>query len=544
MKKFLMSCAVALLLCLLYLPTYAAQASLAGEWVGGVEINGKWIWTQAHIKAAEGKLEATFDLSDIWFLNMRGLKPADWKWSSPLLHFQLATDAGAFAFDGELKDNALSGQVKASNAQGTFRLIRVAAVNPRTLEAYSGSYQFTDGHFAYIGRGLGGAYIFTDYRSGEIRALYPSSEESFFTGESVLVPFPEEMRINFLRSKEGEVTGIEVRRRGQRRRTLARKVKLYREEEVRFKNGDVTLGGTLKIPLTKGPHPAIVIAGGAGSWTRRSGEGVAHLFVNHGIAALTYDKRGSGQSTGELAQASFEVLADDMLAGVRLLKNRSDINPKQIGVRGASEGGWVSPLAAARSNGDVAFVISISAGALAVEGQENRRVEIQMRGDGFSESEIREALEFMRLKSDFARTGKGWDEYENALKRTQGEEWLPYLAAIPTKDDPDWQFGRKILAFEPIKVLEKVRCPIIIVLGSLDWNYLNELKEESITGKALRRGGNKDYLVRVFPGANHALWAAQTGGTKEFPFLKRYAARYFTAQLDWLLKRVNVSRRS
>jgi hypothetical protein len=42
---------------------------------------------------------------------------------------------------------------------------------------------------------------------------------------------------------------------------------------------------------------------------------------------LAYDKRGAGASTGKLEAASFEDLADDLLAGVRALRSRSDINP-------------------------------------------------------------------------------------------------------------------------------------------------------------------------------------------------------------------------
>jgi pimeloyl-ACP methyl ester carboxylesterase len=294
------------------------------------------------------------------------------------------------------------------------------------------------------------------------------------------------------------------------------------------------------MPLTKGPHPAVVIVGGAGPSTRRTGEATQLFFVSQGIAVLTYDKRGAGESTGKLDEASFEDLADDMLAGVRALRRRSDINPRQIGVRGASEGGWVAPLCAARSNGEVAFVISISAGGLGPAEQEVRRVEVQMRGDGFPESEVKEASRVMRLKFDYARTQKGWEEYEAAARRASTKEWFPYVLAPLSKDDPDWEFGRKIVRYDPLPVLEKVRCPILILLGDLDWNYLNEAKEESVAEKALRLGGNRDFTFEVFHAGNHALWLGKTGGVLEFPFLKSYVPGYFQKQSDWLLKRVNV----
>lgn len=88
---------------------------------------------------------------------------------------------------------------------------------------------------------------------------------------------------------------------------------------------------------------------------------MADLFASHGIAALAYDKRGSGDSTGSYGiVANYQLLADDLLAGVALLRDRADIDPARTGVWGGSEGGWVAPLAAARSP-DVAFVVAVSA---------------------------------------------------------------------------------------------------------------------------------------------------------------------------------------
>jgi hypothetical protein len=39
----------------------------------------------------------------------------------------------------------------------------------------------------------------------------------------------------------------------------------FKQEEVSFRNGDVTLSGTLLLPLTKGPHPGVVFLHGAGA---------------------------------------------------------------------------------------------------------------------------------------------------------------------------------------------------------------------------------------------------------------------------------------
>jgi len=144
-------------------------------------------------------------------------------------------------------------------------------------------------------------------------------------------------------------------------RRTGQKVELYAAEEVRFRNGEVTLAGSLFVPHGPGPHPAIALVHGSGSVDRGGLLWYGDLFARDGIAALVYDKRGAGASTGRYSVlGSYQALADDHLAGVEHLKARNDIDARHIGVWGLSEGGLVAPLAAARSP-DVAFVVAVSA---------------------------------------------------------------------------------------------------------------------------------------------------------------------------------------
>jgi pimeloyl-ACP methyl ester carboxylesterase len=63
-----------------------------------------------------------------------------------------------------------------------------------------------------------------------------------------------------------------------------------------------------------------------------------------------------GKSTGDFAKATSEDFATDVLAGVEYLKSRKEIDPKQIGLIGHSEGGLVAPMVAAQSP-DIAFIV-------------------------------------------------------------------------------------------------------------------------------------------------------------------------------------------
>ncbi len=57
--------------------------------------------------------------------------------------------------------------------------------------------------------------------------------------------------------------------------------------------------------------------------------------------------------------ATTEDFAGDALAGVAYLKTRTEVNPRQIGLIGHSEGGMIAPIVAVRSN-DVAFLVLLA----------------------------------------------------------------------------------------------------------------------------------------------------------------------------------------
>src|SRR5262249_46170760 len=186
----------------------------------------------------------------------------------------------------------------------------------------------------------------------------------------------------------------------------------YKQEEVRFRNGNVTLAGTVTIPTTRGRHAAVVFTHGAGPDTRDLSRFYADHFARVGIASLIYDKRGVGASAPELdwGRSSFDDLAGDALAGVHLLQSRTDINANHIGLYGPSNGRWVVEYAAARSK-DVAFIIVVSGGGIPSWESEVYRVEAEMRAEKFPEEAIKNAVAFMQQKFEVARTGQGWEQF-------------------------------------------------------------------------------------------------------------------------------------
>ena len=124
------------------------------------------------------------------------------------------------------------------------------------------------------------------------------------------------------------------------------------KEEITFQNGDVILAGTLTTPDLAGPYPLVIAGHTSAHGVREFGvyQHLADTLSVSGISVFIFDRRGSGDSTGNFETATFFDLAADMQAAIDIFKLRSDIDSNQIGLWGMSQGGWIAPLAAAQKD--------------------------------------------------------------------------------------------------------------------------------------------------------------------------------------------------
>jgi dipeptidyl aminopeptidase/acylaminoacyl peptidase len=343
-------------------------------------------------------------------------------------------------------------------------------------------------------------------------------------------------RLTFVKNDRGRVIGFDFEE-GSSPSRFAKRIELFKEEEVLFRNGEVTLAGTLLLPAKPGAHPAMVCIHAGQDQTRRSFGPPPYFFAAHGVAVLIYDKRGNGASTGDWRQASFDDLAGDALAGIELLKRRPDINPRQIGLWGRSQGPWPAWLAASKSK-DVAYVIAISGPAVSPARQALFVTENTLRDDAFDKDSIREGLAFQELTDEIARGHKTWEELETAIRNVKDKKWFQYLRPAP-KESWFWKWWPKVMDFDPGPPLERVTAPTLAIYGGVD-KLVNADESVPILKKALKRAGNKDYTVKVFPKGNHDIYEADLQTSKQYARLKGYVPRYFDTMINWLLKRVNV----
>jgi len=120
----------------------------------------------------------------------------------------------------------------------------------------------------------------------------------------------------------------------------------------------------------------------------------------------------------------------------------------------------------------------------------------------------------------------------------RNERWFKYVAVTP-KDNWFWQWWRLRGGYDPASALEKIRCPVLVLLGEVD-RAIPSKQSAAAFERAFRESGNRDYTVRILPRANHGLLEGETGFASESPRLKSYVPGYMDGMANWLLKRVSV----
>jgi dienelactone hydrolase len=338
--------------------------------------------------------------------------------------------------------------------------------------------------------------------------------------------------------------------------------KPYLEEEVTFKNGDISLTGTLTLPKTKGKHPAVVLISGSGPQNRDSDilgfkifKQISDDLTAKGIAVLRYDDREVGKSTGKIMESTTEDFAEDVVAAIKLLAKRKDIDAKQIGVLGHSEGGLVSHLVYAKYP-HLAFMVLMAgptvAGKEVILEQSTAMLKAQGKSEKDCEAQRKQSL--MMFKA--LETGKGWDEVINAnvdylveeIKKMPKEKrdlitnprlYAEYAIKQQMKvvQKPWYKF---FLNYDPRPNIAKITCPVLAIFGEKDLQVLTSQNRKPLE-KALKKAGNKDVTVKVLKDANHLFQKADTGAPTEYATLpKKLLPEFMPLVSSWILKRVKV----
>jgi len=473
------------------------------------------------------------------YLNGREVKLAvtrvgdvmDVRWTSRAgeagFHGDIGHDRGATTFTGTF--------TQAKN-RAPFQAIHLADVRPVDAAARDGVYRISADRYVMIARSneVGRGRMFLDSATRRTGVLTPISMSAEVSGASLAALLPVTARFDFSPATSAAAGVLHVRF-GNDAPLTATKVDPYRTEDVTFQNGAVTLKGTLFVPATAGAHPAVVLIHGAGPEHRPIGL-YPFGFLHLGFAVLAFDKRGSGESTGDYRTASFADLAGDVIAGIDAIKRNPAIDGKRIGLFASSNGGWVAPVVATQSR-DVAFVICRVCSMLTIAQNQAYEREAFARDAGASDADVARAVALHQAYTNAVMHDTGWDALRAQIAAAKDADWFD-SAGVPSAAEalPPEPAARTAhaaqLSFDPAPYWRRVSVPVLFMYADND-RYVKTAVNAPRAAQLLRDAGNRDVQVVVLQHADHAFIDSETGLPSEQQRANRFAAGFIEALSSW-----------
>ena len=481
---------------------FSTRSSLTGEWLGGLTLADGT--TQSVVldfdelnptlnvepRATTSPLTLTQEAEVIRF-------SATGRWADPFKDIE---------FTGSLSTGILSGELNWDGETLPIKFVPIASVETSRLVKYGGVYRFESGRMLSIILGpsfeSNGLQFFhngltmTDFSNGNSRGLYPLDDFTFAVGALRVVGAPLSSRIQFITDEQGNATGLmwwdgldgitPSSTSGQ----FADRVN-YSTEDVTFTSADgAVMAGLLTSPEIPEPHAAFMMLHGSEPGVKDGfGQQVlAHYMISQGIALLTYDKRGVGDSEGVYREspneANINLIASDAVAGGEYLSTRPEIDSTKIGLIGGSQAGWVIPVAAAESDNVDFFVIQ--SGPVLSFAQEDRYSSVTNDGD----------------------TATTYDAEQ--LDQTLRE--------------------MKPGGVDPIPVITELTQPGLWLWGSVDKSVPVTVSAENL--QALIDSGKDNFSYVILPNGDHNLNESAHGYFAEIPYSPRVL--YFSELTKWL----------
>jgi pimeloyl-ACP methyl ester carboxylesterase len=283
------------------------------------------------------------------------------------------------------------------------------------------------------------------------------------------------------------------------------------DSDVTIPANGFSIAGTMTRPPVLGRLrlPMVVLVAGAGPIDRDGTVAgipilsqLAGALAQQGFLVLRYDKRAVGQSGGRSETVTQHDYADDLIAIVKWLAKRDDVDSRRIAVVGHSEGAMIAMLAAAREKRIASLVLMATGGSTGAElileqqGRELDRMKVP-------EAEKAEKVALQKQIQAAVIGGSGWEALPEDVRKQADTPWF-----------------RSLLLFDPATTMPKLKQPILIIQGDLDAvvqpHHADKLGD---LARARKKDAGPVEVVHL-SGLNHILVPATTGDVKEYPELK------------------------
>lgn len=332
----------------------------------------------------------------------------------------------------------------------------------------------------------------------------------------------------------------------------------YIEEEVSFnvKGVNYDFKGTLTLPSKDKTYPCVILVTGSGLENRdeevfghKPFKVLADYLTRHGIAVFRYDDRGwkSDSKDSTIINATTLDYAIDAQAAIDLISKHPNIDNKNIGMLGHSEGGAIVSICASK-NKDLKYIILFAGPGMKgidVLLQQNKayfeKANAPQHAIDFQLSTIKEIYRLIEKNQDNEiiekKMNKWFDKELKKLDESQRKE-IQFSNQDVRKQfvkslTSNWM--RTFLMLDPAYYLKQVHQPVLAMNGTKDIQVLYHYNLPAIE-KALKKAKNNNYKIYTAVGMNHLFQESTTGMIDEYSKIEQTISPIILSQIRDFIK--------
>jgi pimeloyl-ACP methyl ester carboxylesterase len=310
---------------------------------------------------------------------------------------------------------------------------------------------------------------------------------------------------------------------------------------VTFQGAGVPLAGRLVMPEGTARVPVVVLVHGSEHFSALEFYSLQRQLPAEGIGVFVYDKRGTGKSGGVYTQ-NYLLLANDAIAAMHEARRLAGARAGRMGYDGASQGGWVAPLAAKIEPVD--FVVVRFGLAVSPLDEDREAIAFDLTSRGYGPDVVAKAMHIAdAVAAIVASNFRNGYEQLAAVKAKYGKEpWFKYVHGdiafylLGTPEAKLREQGPVLLNgvpanYDPMPVLRNLDTPQLWILAAEDHDAPSAETERRL--RALQATG-KPITVAMFPRTEHGIYEFETraDGTRVDT---RNAEGYFAMMRDYIL---------
>jgi pimeloyl-ACP methyl ester carboxylesterase len=278
-------------------------------------------------------------------------------------------------------------------------------------------------------------------------------------------------------------------------------------ETLHVRVGTDSLAASVFPSARPGLSPLLLLLPGSERASRSMYEHFATHFAAQGFVAITFDRRGEGESSGTWDDTqSLDRIAEDGRTVLHAVCKRAGVDSTLLAVWGVSQGGWTATIVAGREPA-VRLAILVSDPALTTHEENLNERAWDLREKGYGEKEISEITDLRRSLWRYYATGEKPAGFSERWKIALQQPWFEKLQWPRWEPTPDSISATTRASYrrnhDPVPYIRASYAAVLRLYGRED-HHISPLASLA-AARAAYQGIERDTTFVLYPDRGHIL---------------------------------------